>query len=332
MSGFCVPVMLAPGAAATRGDAGNMRTLNTADPAELADLRRRSEFFWLDLEDPDPGTLEAVGEVLGLHELALEDTQKFGQRAKLDVYGEELLLVYFGATKDAQDVPLPIEVHVHISGDFVLTVHRDSCRQFDAVREVLRGRPPATEQLLVYRVIDALTDSALEVLDGVAAEVEEHETEVFRRPRARQRDRMAILRRALGALRRVLVVQRQVFDRLVERLVALPGLQQDVGSYYRDVADHLSRAIDETEAARDTLQGMLDTYTNEVQERLTIVATIFLPLTFVTGFFGQNFGWMVNHIGAAATFWGLGVGGMVTAVCVIVGWLVRSGLLQRRRP
>jgi magnesium transporter len=137
---------------------------------------------------------------------------------------------------------------------------------------------------------------------------------------------MAVLRRSLGSFRRVLVVQRQVFDRMVERIASLPGLEQDLSSYWRDVGDHLWRALDELEASRESLQGMLDTYTNEVQERLTIVATIFLPLTAVTSFFGQNFNWMINHIGSTWAFWGLGIGGLVVSCLGIVAWLVRSGL------
>jgi magnesium transporter len=74
---------------------------------------------------------------------------------------------------------------------------------------------------------------------------------------------------------------------------------------------------------------MLDTYSNEMQERLTIVATIFLPLTVITGFFGQNFNWLINHIGSAWTFWGLGVGGMLVSCVLIVGWLIRTGLFHR---
>ena len=271
--------------------------------------------------------------MLGLHRLAIEDTQEFGQRPKLDTYGDQLLLVYFGVGEDPEGLPEPVEVHMHISGRFVLTVHRERCRQFDRARELLDRQPAESEQTLVYRVIDSLTDSILDVLDRVAVRVEEHESEVFNRPRARDRDRMAVLRRALGVLRRVLVVQRQVFDRAVERIIELPGFDERLVTYYRDIGDHLWRAIDDVETARDSLQGMLDTYTNEVQERLTIVATIFLPLTVITSFFGMNFNWLVKHIGSTWTFWGLGVGGLVVSGLGIYLWLIRSGLYHgpRRR-
>lgn len=305
--------------------------LRSADLHELRELRERREFVWLDLDDPDPGTLETVGRLLNLHELALEDTREFGQRPKLDVYGEELLMVYFGATDDSDGVPTPVEVHLHVGEDFVLSVHREPCRQFDLVRPALSRQPKSDERALVYRLVDALTDSVLDVLERVASRVEEYETQVYDRPRARDRDEMAILRRALGRLRRVLVIQRQVFDRAVERTAALPGMGESLAVYYRDVGDHLYRAIDEAESARDSLQGMLDTYTNEVQERLTIVATIFLPLTVITGFFGQNFNWLISHIGPAWAFWGLGVGGLVASALALFSWLVHSGLYHTGR-
>src|SRR5437764_4604442 len=275
-----------------------MRMLTTPDLPELGELQARDEFFWLDLDDPDRQTVALVGEMLDLHKLAIEDTQEFGQRPKVDTYGDQLLLVYFGVGEDLEGLPEPVEVHMHISGRFVLTVHRDRCRQFDHARTLLERHPADSEQTLIYRVIDSLTDSILDVLDRVAARVELHESEVFNRPMARDRDRMAVLRRALGSLRRLLVVQRQVFDRAVEKIVALPGFDGRLASYYRHIGDHLWRAIDDVETARDSLQGMLDTYTNEVQERLTIVATIFLPLTVITSFFGMNFNWLVQHIGS----------------------------------
>ena len=302
-----------------------MQMLTSVDLPEIGELRARNEFFWLDLDDPDADTVALVGEMLGLHKLAIEDTQEFDQRPKLDVYGEQLLLVYFGAGEDEDGLPEPVEVHLHISSSFVLSVHR-GCRQLELMRGQLQRRPPESEQLLVYRVIDALTDSVVQVLDRVAVTVEEHEAEVFTRPRARDRDRMAVLRRALGGLRRALVVQRQVFDRASERIGALPGFDRHLESYYRDVGDHLLQAIDDVESARDALQGMLDTHTNEVQERLTLVATIFLPLTLITSFFGQNFNWLVDHLGPEWTFWGLGVGGLIVSGLAIYLWLVRSGL------
>ena len=305
-----------------------MVTLTSFDAGTLRELQSRGQFFWLDLTDPDPKQIDELGEILGLHELAIEDTQEFGQRPKADAYGDELLIAYYGARLDGDDTPVPVEVHLHVSRRFVISVHRERCRQFDRIRDLCERQPPSDERTVIYRVIDALTDSILDVLEHVADEVEEFEGELFRRPRARDRDRMAVLKRSLDALRRVLVTQRQMFAHAVEDIVALPGMSREISAYFRDVGDHLAQGGDVLDTMRDILQGMLETYSNEVQERLTIVATIFLPLSVITSFFGQNFGWLTDHIGSAWAFWGLGIGGLFISCCAIVVWLIRSGLYQ----
>jgi magnesium transporter len=302
-----------------------MQILRSPDPSQVRDLIDRGEFFWLDLDAPTGQSLREIGEILRLHELALEDTREFGQRPKVDAYDDALLIVFYGADRDRVGRPQGVEVHLHVSDRYVFTVHRRSCQAFDRMCKRVEDAPP-DENVLIYRVLDALTDSALEVIESLAETVEDHVTEVFHHPRARDRDYMAALRRSLEPFRRIFVTQRQVFERLVERLGEMQGDSDDLSSYYRDVGDHLWRVVDEIEAARDSIQNMLDTYSNEVQERLTIVATIFLPLTLVSSFFGQNFNWMIDHIGSAWAFWGIGVGGTALALATILLWLTRSGL------
>jgi magnesium transporter len=165
-------------------------------------------------------------------------------------------------------------------------VNREDSQEFESVRDSVKARPPETGQAMIYRVLDALTDSILEVMETVSDRVGDYEQQIIQRPRASDRDEMAVLRRSLGSFRRMLIIQRQVFDRAAERLVALSSDKNEAAAYYRDIGDHLWRAIDDVDMARESLQGMVETYSNEVQERLTIVATIFLPLTLLTGFSG----------------------------------------------
>ena len=126
-----------------------MRVLTVPDLDELRALRARGEFFWLDLAGPDGSTLADVAAVLGLHDLALEDTQEFGQRPKLDTYPHEMLLVYFGARMNGEASPEPAEVHVHISDGFVLTVNREDSQEFESVRDSVKARPPETGQAMI---------------------------------------------------------------------------------------------------------------------------------------------------------------------------------------
>jgi len=269
-----------------------VRVLTVPDLDELRGLRARGEFFWLDLAGPGSRTLADVAAVLGLHDLALEDTQEFGQRPKLDTYPHEMLLVYFGARMNGEASPEPAEVHVHISDGFVLTVNREDSQEFESVRDSVKARPPETGQAMIYRVLDALTDSILEAMETVSDRAGGYEQRVVQRPRASDRDEAA--------------------------------------GYDRDIGDHLWRATGDVDMARESLQGMVETYSNEVQERLTIVATIFLPLTVLTGFFGMNFNWLISHIGPTWAFWGLGIGGLVISAAAIAVWLRRSGMYGGR--
>jgi magnesium transporter len=306
-----------------------VRVLSEIDLGELRALRTRNEPFWLDLRDPGDAELSAVGDILGLHELAVEDSREFGQRAKLDRYDDRLLLVFFGLHVDERGIPRQVEVHIHIAPGFVLTISRVPPAQLERVRDGLQPTSHCSQGQLVYRVIDAVADSVTDGLETVAAEIDSFERTIFHRPRARDRDRMALLRRTLNGLRRTLVIQHQLFSHTADEIAAIAGATEDIHVYLADVGDHLWRALDEVDADRETLQGMLDTYANEVQERLTIVATIFLPLTALTGFFGMNFNWMIDHLGAAWTFFGLGIGGLLFSCLLIVVWLRRTGLLVR---
>ena len=132
-------------------------------------------------------------------------------------------------------------------------------------------------------------------------------------------------------LGRVVTPQRDMLARHIDDILEIPGLEADSRNYFRDVYDHAIRISDQIDSYRDLLIGSRDAYLsvtsnrlNEITKQLTVVATIFLPLSFVVGFFGQNFGWMVRNIGTAADFWLIGGGSMVVSVLILVVWLRRS--------
>ena len=306
-----------------------MRVVSEIDLDELRALKARSEPVWLDLRDPDDHDLAEVGEVLGLHELAVQNSREFGRRPKLDRYDDRVLLVFYGLHVAEDGTPCPVEVHIHIVSGSVLTISRVPPAALERVRDSLQPSTRCSQGALVYRVLDAVAGSLTDGMDTVAAQIDAFERTIFTRPRARDRDRMAVLHRTLNGLRRTLGAQREVFDQAAEQIAAIADDTEDIHAYLADVGDHLRRALDGAEANREALQGMLQTYSNEMQERLTIVATIFLPLTALTGFFGMNFNWMINHIGSAATFFGLGVGGLLASCLLILIWLRHIGLLDR---
>ncbi len=294
------------------------------DEARIRDHLQRDHFFWLDLHAPGPDELAKLHEIFGFHPLALEDTEHFGQRPKLDDYGDYVFLVFYGARRHRDDDPDPLrEVHLFISGQYVVTIHRDPLPMLDQQREQLDGRLLHSEQFVLYRVLDALVDSFFPLLSDMDDEIDDLEAAVLESPSEIQLQRLFGLKRQLVAMRKVITPQRDLFASSVDRIAALPGLELDERDYFRDIYDHLIRISDLIDSYRDLLSGATDLYLstvsnrqNDVMKQLTVIATIFLPLGFITGFFGQNFGFLVNHeITSEWTFWVIGVGSMV-ATCV----------------
>jgi len=315
--------------AASAQDAGEefrfvVPCFTTIDEARIRAQLERDHFFWLDITDPDHEEMERLGKIFHFHPLALEDTQNFHQRPKLDDYGDHMLLVFYGAYRDSPGEPESLrEVHLYVSGQYLVTVHHEPLPPLEREREQLDGRVLHSEQFLIYRVLDALTDSFFPILADMDDEIDDLEAAVLENPTDRQLQRLFALKRELVAMRKVVTPQRDLFARGIDQLAGLRGLQLDERDYFRDVYDHLIRISDLIDSYRDLLSGATDLYLstvsnrqNDVMKQLTVIATIFLPLGFITGFFGQNFGFMVNHlITAEWTFWAIGVGSMV-ATCI----------------
>jgi magnesium transporter len=294
------------------------------DEARIHDHLERDHFFWLDLHNPGAEELTRLHEIFGFHPLALEDTEHFGQRPKLDDYGDYIFLVFYGAWRHQAEDPDPLrEVHLFVSGQYLVTVHRDPLPPLDKQREQLDGRLLHSEQFLLYRVLDALVDSFFPLLADMDDEIDDIEAAVVASPSDEQLQRLFALKRQLVAMRKVISPQRDLFATSVDRIAQLPGFELDERDYFRDIYDHLIRISDLIDSYRDLLSGATDLYLstvsnrqNDVMKQLTVIATIFLPLGFITGFFGQNFSYLVNHeINSAWTFWVIGVGSMV-ATCV----------------
>jgi len=180
-----------------------------------------------------------------------------------------------------------------------------------------------SEQFLLFRVLDALADSFFPLLWDIDDEIDELEADVLANPTERQLERLFSLKRQLIAMRKVITPQRDMFARSVDQIADLPGFELDERDYFRDVYDHLIRISDLIDSYRDLLSGATDLYLstvsnrqNDVMKQLTAIATIFLPLSFITGFFGQNFAYLVTDlIRSTWSFWVIGVGSML-ATCV----------------
>jgi magnesium transporter len=311
-------------------DAGGASQVDV-DRSLLEELRRREDFWWLDLHGPGNDQIDLLGEVFGFHPLALEDAKSFGQRPKLDPYDGYVFLVVYGAAPDEDDL---VEVNCFYSERFLITIRRDACPAFADVRERQGRRREARLDpvRILYRVVDGLVDSFFPTLSHLDEFIDAVEEGVLSKPTEDQMRRVFETKRELVRLRKVIVPQRDLMATIASGVADLPGSDQESERFFRDVYDHMIRLTDAIDSSRDLLTSLMDVYLstvsnrlNDVVKRLTVIATIFLPLTFITGFFGQNFGWMVDHIGGLAAFVGLGIGIQLLAVAALLTVFKKRG-------
>jgi magnesium transporter len=286
-----------------------MEVLTTVDAERISALRGRDEFFWLDLARPEPDVLEAAGKLLRLHPLALEDSREFEQRPKLDVYPDAVLFVYWsGRVTGEGETVEPVEVHLHISGGWLLTVRHAQCLVLDALHRELPGSQES-EEYVVYRVLDGLTDALYPVVDQLEGRIDAIEAEVLHDPRQPQLSHIHRLKQEVQQLHRRLLAQRDQFAQSSAAILSLPGLTLSKREYFRDVGDHLVQVTGELQRQIDDLNTLTSTFfnanatrLNRQATRLTVIATFFLVWTLVTSFFGQNFGWLTRHIDSLEAF------------------------------
>lgn len=280
------------------------------------------EFVWLDYEGPSHEEIAELGELLNLHPLTVEDAHTFRQRPKMEEYEGYMFMVAFGVDPGTESGgPLLGEVHLILSGDYVVTIHRRRFAALDELRKRYSEQPIRSEQFLIYRILDAVTSTFVPVLSRIDDDIDDLEQHVIDEASPEDLRRIFSLKRDLVAMRRVVTPMRDMFARNAERISELPRMQADDRLYFRDLYDGLIRIADLVDSYRDLLSGATDMYLStianrqgEVNKQLTIIATIFLPLTFLTGFFGQNFQWLVTHVLETRwSFWVFGLGSLVVS-------------------
>jgi magnesium transporter len=292
------------------------------------------ELFWLDLSAPSSDELGWLGEVFGFHPLAVEDAEHFSQRPKLEEYDGYVFLVMYGAGGSVGKLN---EVHCFLSEHYVVTVHRDECSTLaDMARRLGEGQvAKLSAARLFHKIADGIIDSFFPVLSDLDDSIDALQDRVIRRPTDQQLSQLLQYKSGLVDLRRVIAPMRDMFAGLAGGVDELPGFDDEAMRYFRDAYDHLIRLSDLVDSYRDLLSGTTDAYLsvvsnrlNAVMKQLTIIATVFLPLSYLTGFFGQNFGWLVQHLGGLAVFVGVGIGTELVAAGGLVWLFYRRGWLS----
>ncbi len=281
-------------------------------------LREGKQGFWLDIENPDDADFALLEHTFKFHQLTLEDIRHQNQRPKVEEYAGYAFVVLFTAELEGSRVQIR-EHHLYLSSQYLVSVHIEPSDPLDRLRERIKANPDLAKRslpYLFYLVVDQLVDALFPVLEKLDEATDAVEDGIILRPDTAALTELSDLKRAVVDLRKVLGAQRDVFQRLTTRAIGEVG-DQEMSIYYRDVYDHLVRQYETVDSLRDLLSTAMDVYLSTVSNRLnlritrlTVFATLFLPLTFLTGFFGMNFAWLVAHIAPAWTFWLLAVGVM----------------------
>jgi magnesium transporter len=301
-------------------------------------------FVWMGLFEPDPAELAEVQARFGLHELAVEDAQTFHLRPKVEQFEDSD--IFFAVLRTARYVEEGDEVEfgevsVFLSRRFLITVRQGVASDLRGARQRLERRPQLLQEgpaAALWAILDKIVDDYAPVVEGLERDVEEVEATVFGGSAAAT-ERIYKLRREVTDFYRAVhpllgpldALERGVYRQMGETLIP----------FFRDVSDHLKLVNEEVAAQRDLLavvlqanmavisleQNDISVRQNETTKQLTVIATIFLPLSFITGFFGMNFAWLTGHITSFWVFAVYGIGSLAASCVVLFLWFRRTGMI-----
>jgi magnesium transporter len=298
-------------------------------PALIAQLVAAGQPFWLDIENPTDEVIDQLATRLGLHPLAVKGSKQFGRHAKLEVWGNGVLLVGFGLDEQRRE---PVEVHCYCTTGFLITLRRapspglDALRQAGSVQSQLGSDP--------IRALHPLIGSLYTQFSALALELDERldvlEQRVLHEAEDQELAEITATQRRASVIRRILTPGRDLAAR-TPLIQSLPGATSETQLYAADINDELQQVVAAFTSVEDRCAALLVLHASlaskhlaVVSRRLADVATIFLPISFLAGFWGENFDVLTGSIEKGwSAFLILGVGLSVACVGVIVFMLSR---------
>jgi len=291
---------------------------------ECFPFKETATVTWINIDGVhDSEVIAKIGGHFGLHPLILEDIMTTAQRPKMEDMGEYIFIVLrMLSCEGKKKAVLSEQVSIVLGSNFVISFQESVGDVFDPVRERIRTGKGRLRKMgtdfLAYALIDSVVDNYFVVLEKLGENIEFVEEELVRDPGRRTLQEIHILKREMIYLRKSVWPLREVISRLERAESAL--IKESTGIFLRDVYDHTIQVVDTVETYRDMLSGMLDMYLssvsnrmNEVMKILTIIATIFIPLTFIVGIYGMNFrympelGWRWGYFAVLGLMAGIGV-------------------------
>jgi len=322
-----------------------VRTLITTKGASLDDPHDKAiaarlkvcheDGFWLDIQAPDDKDLELLEKVFGFHHLTIEDIKHQDQRPKLEEYHGYTFIVIFTALYTAEREIAFREHHMFVSKDYLVTVHDEPAELLVQLANRIKQSPELTKGnpgFLQYLVIDQLVDSLFPLLETLDDRIDSLEDRILEAATPELLGEIYKLKHEVIELRKFIGAQRDLFQRLITHSMDIHG--EELTLYWRDVHDHLIRQYETVDSLRDLLTGAMDVYLSTVSNRLnitmkalTVVSSIFLPISFLTGFFGMNFLFLTGTLEVSTGSFFIGLGTMLLSVIIQIYFFRRRGWL-----
>jgi magnesium transporter len=288
--------------------------------------------IWVDFLEPGMEDYEALQTLFGFHHLALEDCHNRIQRPKVDEYKGHVFVVFHGLNLNEGADPLDmLELDAFISPRYLVTIRYGRLFSIREVMERARKNPDLLlrgTDYVYYAIVDRMVEYYFDLMDRLDGQVDEIEERLFHELGEQILQEIMELKRRVMELRRVAGPQREVMNQIARG--DYPVIGENTRFYFRDVYDHLLRIGDALEGYRDMIGSAMDTYmsqlsnrTNEIMKVLSVIATIMLPLSLITGFFGMNFVVMPGLKSPTGVYWL--IGGMVALAGGMMLYFKRRG-------
>jgi len=274
--------------------------LDLSDARECHPYLEKESITWIHVQGiANVDTVRDLGNLFGLHPLALEDVVNTGQRPKADSYDDQLFVVMTLPTVTENNEVKTEQVSLFLGENFIVSFHSGEQHPFNPVMNRLRKHSGKIRErkadYLLYALLDIIIDRGFPILEYFGEQIEDLEVELLENPGKQTLGQIHHTKRELLTLRRMLWPQREVLNLLIRD--EQPQISEGTHVYLRDCYDHTIQIMDLIEAYREMTASMLDVYLssishrlNEVMKVLTVIATIFIPLTFLVGVYGMNFG------------------------------------------
>jgi magnesium transporter len=307
---------------------GSTRQADRVDPDWLRP--GSGAWVWVDLIDPTPDEARILSDVFHFHELSIEDALSEIHHPKIESYGSYLYIILHGIDFRAREHAFVTQdVDFFLSEQSLVSVHKGVSRSMARVSEICArnerwlGEGPAS---LLHRIVDSMVDHYRPEVEKLEGRLDLIEKQVFEKPDPRLARRILDFKKDVSSLRRVVLPQRDVVGRLARR--EFPQISEPLSYRFRDVYDHLVRLSDEASFFADRITSLMDAHLsavsnqlNSVMKVLTLIATIFMPMTVLTGMFGMNVP-LVHFPGSdEAQFWW--VSGIMGVLAVAMFWMFK---------